>query len=181
MLDREVRAATPGLVVGCPLREGSVVLEYDALFAAERVQAPGLGELLDGALGSGGNRPGLAVGTAPVLRNVALGERGACVGPRHHRTLPRSPGSGARPGLVTGWACARPRLPAWWGGGGTAEPPSTAERPLDPCAVLFACRAGFACVAGADGNATCTSLCHRDYCKNHGICTHPRDREPLCQ
>ncbi|XP_069666682.1 collagen alpha-1(I) chain-like [Haliaeetus albicilla] len=109
------------------IREGSVVLEYDALFAAERVQAPGLGELLDGALGSGGNRPGLAVGTAPVLRNVAL------------------------------------------------------ERPLDPCAVLFACRAGFACVAGADGNATCTSLCHRDYCKNHGICTHPRDREPLCQ
>uniref|UniRef100_A0A8B9N9T5 Uncharacterized protein n=1 Tax=Accipiter nisus TaxID=211598 RepID=A0A8B9N9T5_9AVES len=109
------------------IREGSVVLEYDALFAAERVQAPGLGELLDGALGSGGDRPGLAVGTAPVLRNVAL------------------------------------------------------ERPLDPCAVLFACRAGFACVARADGNATCTSLCHRDYCKNHGICTHPRDREPLCQ
>ncbi|NXW19848.1 IMPG2 protein, partial [Circaetus pectoralis] len=109
------------------IREGSVVLEYDALFAAERVQAPGLGELLNAALGSGGNRPGLAVGTAPVLRNVAL------------------------------------------------------ERPLDPCAVLFACRAGFACVAGADGNATCTSLCHRDYCKNHGICTHPRDREPLCQ
>ncbi|NXR02023.1 MEP1B protein, partial [Sagittarius serpentarius] len=92
-----------------------------------RVQAPGLGALLNAALGSGGDRPGLAVGTAPVLRNVAL------------------------------------------------------ERPLDPCAVLFACRAGFACVAGADGNATCTSLCHRDYCKNHGICTHPRDREPLCQ
>ncbi|KAM9599076.1 uncharacterized protein ACIBXB_004487 isoform 6-T6 [Morphnus guianensis] len=109
------------------IREGSVVLEYDALFAAERVQAPGLGELLDAALGSSGNRPGLAVGAAPVLRNVAL------------------------------------------------------ERPLDPCAVLFACRAGFTCVAGADGNATCTSLCHRDYCKNHGICTHPRDREPLCQ
>ncbi|NXL42548.1 IMPG2 protein, partial [Podilymbus podiceps] len=109
------------------IREGSVVLEYDALFAAERVPAPGLGTLLNTALGSGGARPGLAVGTAAVLRNVAL------------------------------------------------------ERPLDPCAVLFACRAGFTCVAGADGNATCTSLCHRDYCKNHGICTHPRDREPLCQ
>ncbi|XP_066834088.1 collagen alpha-1(I) chain-like [Anser cygnoides] len=109
------------------IREGSVVLEYDALFAAERVRAPGLGALLDAALGSGGARPGLAVGAAPVLRNVAL------------------------------------------------------ERPLDPCAELFACRAGFACVAGADGNATCTSLCHRDYCKNHGICTHPRDRGPLCQ
>ncbi|KAF1568527.1 Interphotoreceptor matrix proteoglycan 2, partial [Eudyptes schlegeli] len=109
------------------IREGSVVLEYDALFAAERVQAPGLGALLNAVLGSGGARPGLAVGTAPILRNVAL------------------------------------------------------EPPLDPCAVLFACRAGFACVAGADGNATCTSLCHRDYCKNHGICTHPRDRGPLCQ
>ncbi|NXJ60882.1 IMPG2 protein, partial [Rostratula benghalensis] len=109
------------------IREGSVVLEYDALFAAERVPAPGLGALLDAALGTGGARKGLAVGSAPVLRNVAL------------------------------------------------------ERPLDPCAVLFSCRAGFACVAGADGNATCTSLCHRDYCKNHGICTHPRDRGPLCQ
>ncbi|XP_072734747.1 uncharacterized protein [Ciconia boyciana] len=110
------------------IREGSVVLEYDALFAAERVQVPGLGSLLNATLGSGGVRPGLVVGAAPVLRNVAL-----------------------------------------------------AERPLDPCAVLFACRAGFACVAGADGNATCTSLCHRDYCKNHGICTHPRDHGPLCQ
>ncbi|NXU32662.1 IMPG2 protein, partial [Thalassarche chlororhynchos] len=109
------------------IREGSVVLEYDALFAAERVQMLGLGALLNATLGSSGARPGLVVGTAPVLRNVAL------------------------------------------------------ERPLDPCALLFACRAGFACVAGADGNATCTSLCHRDYCKNHGICTHPRDRGPLCQ
>ncbi|KAM6379288.1 uncharacterized protein J5M81_010698 [Pluvialis apricaria] len=109
------------------IREGSVVLEYDALFAAERVPAPGLGTLLNAALGSGGARPALAVGSAPVLRNVAL------------------------------------------------------ERPLDPCAALFACRAGFACVTGADGNATCTSLCHRDYCKNHGICTHPRGRGPLCQ
>ncbi|KAM6078128.1 uncharacterized protein LJ206_008459 isoform 1-T1 [Theristicus caerulescens] len=110
------------------IREGSVVLEYDALFAAERVQVPGLGALLNTALGSGGARPGLAVGAAPVLRNVAL-----------------------------------------------------AEWPLDPCAMLFTCRAGFACVAGADGNATCTSLCHRDYCKNHGICTHPQDHGPLCQ
>ncbi|NXL29716.1 IMPG2 protein, partial [Glaucidium brasilianum] len=109
------------------IREGSVVLEYDALFAAERVQAPGLGELLEAALGSGGARPGLAMGTAPILRHAARG------------------------------------------------------RPLDPCALLFACRPGFACVAGADGNATCTSLCHRDYCKNHGICTHPRDHGPLCQ
>ncbi|NXW01442.1 IMPG2 protein, partial [Fregetta grallaria] len=109
------------------IRKGSVVLEYDALFAAERVQASGLGALLNATLGSGSTRPGLALGTAPVLRNVAL------------------------------------------------------EWPLDPCTVLFTCRAGFVCVARADGNATCTSLCHRDYCKNHGICTHPRDRGPLCQ
>ncbi|KAM6054574.1 uncharacterized protein VSU04_010794 isoform 1-T2 [Chlamydotis macqueenii] len=109
------------------IREGSVVLDYDALFAAERVRAPGLGALLDAALGSGGARPGLAVGTAPVLRNVAL------------------------------------------------------ERLPDPCAELFACRPGFACVAGAGGNATCTSLCHRDYCKNHGICTHGPERGPVCQ
>ncbi|NXL60596.1 IMPG2 protein, partial [Chordeiles acutipennis] len=109
------------------IREGSVVLQYDALFAAERVQVPGLGTMLDAALGSGGARPRLAVGTAPVLRNVAL------------------------------------------------------ERPLDPCALLFACRAGFACVSGAGGNVTCTSLCHRGYCKNHGICTHPPGHQPLCQ
>ncbi|XP_030315673.1 interphotoreceptor matrix proteoglycan 2-like [Calypte anna] len=109
------------------IREGSVVLEYDALFAAERVRALGLSALLDAALGSGPVRPGLAVGTAPVLRNVAL------------------------------------------------------ERPLDPCTLLFSCQDGFACVPGADGNATCTSLCHRDYCKNHGICTHPPGQQPLCQ
>ncbi|NXY26711.1 MEP1B protein, partial [Atrichornis clamosus] len=52
---------------------------------------------------------------------------------------------------------------------------------LDPCAVLFTCPAGFACVSRADGNVTCTSLCHRDYCKNHGICTHHRDHQPRCQ
>ncbi|NXG55497.1 IMPG2 protein, partial [Hemiprocne comata] len=109
------------------IRWGSVVLEYDALFAAERVQTPGLGALLDAALGSGVARPGLAVGTAPVLRNVVL------------------------------------------------------ARPLDPCTELFACRVGFTCMAGVDGNATCTSLCHRDYCKNHGICTHLPDHQPLCQ
>ncbi|XP_068765065.1 nascent polypeptide-associated complex subunit alpha, muscle-specific form-like [Struthio camelus] len=112
------------------IRRGSVVLEYDALFAAARVppRGPALGALLNATLAPGGGpRPGLAVGAAPVLRNVAL------------------------------------------------------ERPLDPCAVLFSCRAGFDCVAGADGTARCTSVCHRHYCKNHGICTHPRDREPVCQ
>ncbi|NWU94451.1 IMPG2 protein, partial [Upupa epops] len=107
------------------IREGSVVLRYDALFAAERLQLPGLGRTLEAALGA--PRPGLAVDAAPVLRNAAL------------------------------------------------------EGSLDPCARLFACRPGFACVPGADGTASCTSLCHRGYCKNQGICTHPPDRGPLCQ
>ncbi|XP_030141060.4 uncharacterized protein [Taeniopygia guttata] len=109
------------------IREGSVVLCYDALFAAEQLPLPGLDELLEAALGSARARPGLAVGTAPVLRHVAL------------------------------------------------------ARPRDPCALLFACPSGFACVPGADGNATCTSLCHRAYCKNHGICSHARDHQPRCQ
>ncbi|NWI55460.1 IMPG2 protein, partial [Calyptomena viridis] len=109
------------------IRWGSVVLQYDALFAAELVPVPGLDTLLEAALGSGGARPGLLVETAPVLRHVAL------------------------------------------------------MQTLDPCTDLFSCPAGFACVSGADGNTTCTSLCHRGYCKNHGICTHPRDHQPRCQ
>ncbi|NXA66022.1 IMPG2 protein, partial [Mohoua ochrocephala] len=109
------------------IRWGSVVLRYDALFAAEQLPVPGLDELLEAALGSASAQPGLAVGTAPVLCHAAL------------------------------------------------------ARPLDPCAVLFACPSGFACVSRADGNVTCTSLCHRDYCKNHGICTHARDQQPRCQ
>ncbi|NWW01834.1 CSPG5 protein, partial [Oreocharis arfaki] len=109
------------------IRWGSVVLRYDALFAAEQLPVPGLDELLEAALGSAGAQPGLAVGATPVLRHAAL------------------------------------------------------ARPLEPCAVLFACPSGFACVSRADGNVTCTSLCHRDYCKNHGICTHARDQQPRCQ
>ncbi|NWT72484.1 IMPG2 protein, partial [Prunella himalayana] len=109
------------------IRWGSVVLRYEALFAAEQLPLPALDELLEAALGSARARPGLAVGTAPVLRHAAL------------------------------------------------------ARPLEPCALLFACPPGFACVSGPDGNATCTSLCHRAYCKNHGICSHGRDHQPRCQ
>ncbi|NXQ32301.1 IMPG2 protein, partial [Alaudala cheleensis] len=109
------------------IRWGSVVLRYDALFAAEQLPVTGLDQLLEPALGSAGAQPGLAVGTAPVLRHEAL---------------------------------------AW---------------PLDPCAVLFSCPSGFACVSRADGNVTCTSLCHRGYCKNHGICSHGPDHQPRCQ
>ena len=67
---------------------------------------------------------------------------------------------------------------------GTAPPPSSLPVLLaapEPCAALFSCPDGFACVVGADGNATCTSLCHRDYCRNHGVCAHPRGRGPLCR
>ncbi|KAM7038895.1 uncharacterized protein M8220_009883 [Acridotheres tristis] len=58
------------------IREGSVVLRYDALFAAEQLPGPGLDELLENALGSARAQPGLAVGTAPVLRHGALGRTG---------------------------------------------------------------------------------------------------------
>lgn len=51
-----------------------MVLSYDALFSAEQLPVPGLDELLGAALGSAGAQPGLAVGTAPVLRHVAPGE-----------------------------------------------------------------------------------------------------------
>lgn len=87
VLDPGVRG-TAGPAAGCPRREG-LVLEYDALFAAERVPVPALDALLDAALGSGGSQLGLVVGAAPVLRNVALGECGACVGLRRHWTLLR--------------------------------------------------------------------------------------------
>ncbi|NXK35594.1 CSPG5 protein, partial [Piprites chloris] len=109
------------------IRWGSVVLQYDALFALEQVPVLGLDTLLEAALGSSSTQPGLVVETASILRHEAL------------------------------------------------------VRTLDPCTALFTCPAGFACVSGVDRNTTCTSLCHRDYCKNHGICTHPRDRQPLCQ
>ncbi|NXE06509.1 IMPG2 protein, partial [Lophotis ruficrista] len=101
----------------------------------------------------------------------AAAGRAPRVGLRHHRTKKKKKRLGA------GW----PWSPLGGEEAAQPDPPVPAERLPDPCAVLFACRPGFACVAGADGNATCTSLCHRHYCKNHGICTHPPDRGPLCQ
>ncbi|NXO39040.1 MEP1B protein, partial [Locustella ochotensis] len=73
------------------------------------------------------------------------------------------------------WVAARPRSV------GDTAGPVPAAWPLDPCAELFACPSGFACEPRADGNVTCTSLCHRGYCKNHGICSHARDQQPRCQ
>ncbi|CAM5087738.1 unnamed protein product [Natator depressus] len=111
------------------IRKGSVVLEYDALFAAERLRGPvqGLGTLLNRTVLSGAARSGLRIASAIVLWNVVL------------------------------------------------------ERQLDLCTALFSCHAGFECISSGAGNASCTSVCHRDYCKNHGICTHPRAHEPVCQ
>ncbi|NWH91131.1 MEP1B protein, partial [Aegithalos caudatus] len=98
-----------------------------------------------------------------------------CAGHSALHAGPRLPAAGGDEHQVgAGTAPRRVTLPAR---GGTVP----AARPLDPCAVLFACPSGFACVSGADGNVTCTSLCHRDYCKNHGICSHARDHQPRCQ
>ncbi|NXD25796.1 IMPG2 protein, partial [Spelaeornis formosus] len=107
------------------IRWGGVELRYEALFAAERLPLPALDALLDAALGAARARPGLALGTVPVLRHEALAP--------------------------------------------------------EPCAALFACPPGFACESRVDGNVTCTSLCHRGYCKNHGICSHARDHQPRCR
>ncbi|XP_053898840.1 mucin-19-like [Malaclemys terrapin pileata] len=124
-------AAVPGFqrLEVTRIRRGSVVLEYDALFAVERLhgQVQSLGALLNQTVLSGATRSGLHVASAPVLWNVVL------------------------------------------------------ERQLDLCTVLFSCHAGFECISSGAGNASCTSVCHRDYCRNHGICTHPRDHEPVCQ
>ncbi|XP_043945171.1 mucin-12-like isoform X2 [Protopterus annectens] len=58
---------------------------------------------------------------------------------------------------------------------------TVAEKKLDLCAMLFSCHSGFECVHDRWGNATCTSLCHRNYCKNNGICTHEHEHGPMCQ
>ncbi|KAL7852934.1 hypothetical protein SRHO_G00187190 [Serrasalmus rhombeus] len=50
----------------------------------------------------------------------------------------------------------------------------------DVCSWLFMCPSGFQCVS-SEGNASCTSLCHTEYCKHHGICVHHPGQQPLCQ
>ncbi|KAJ7305887.1 hypothetical protein JRQ81_010253 [Phrynocephalus forsythii] len=57
----------------------------------------------------------------------------------------------------------------------------TQERRLDLCALLFSCHAGYECLAQENGSALCVSLCHRDYCKNQGICLHVANHTPVCQ
>ncbi|XP_072838849.2 uncharacterized protein LOC110085023 [Pogona vitticeps] len=88
------------------------------------------------------------------------------------------------PGL---WAALRrsplsERLPpGLWVANASVLRSATQERRLDPCAVLFSCHAGYECLAEEDGGARCVSLCHRDYCKNQGICTHVANHTPVCQ
>ncbi|XP_059409603.1 mucin-4 [Carassius carassius] len=50
----------------------------------------------------------------------------------------------------------------------------------DVCEWLFECPSGFQCVS-SKGNATCTSVCHSEYCKHHGICVHHLGQQPICQ
>ncbi|KAK2817725.1 hypothetical protein Q7C36_021658 [Tachysurus vachellii] len=50
----------------------------------------------------------------------------------------------------------------------------------DVCSWLFSCPSDFSCVS-SDGNVTCKSVCHSEYCKNHGICVHRSEQNPVCQ
>ncbi|XP_072513414.1 uncharacterized protein [Salminus brasiliensis] len=50
----------------------------------------------------------------------------------------------------------------------------------DVCSWLFTCPSGFQCVS-SEGNASCRSLCHSEYCKHQGICVHRSGQQPLCQ
>ncbi|KAK3511284.1 hypothetical protein QTP70_034807 [Hemibagrus guttatus] len=50
----------------------------------------------------------------------------------------------------------------------------------DLCSWLFSCPSHFTCVS-SEGNVTCRSVCHSEYCKNHGICVHRFGQNPVCQ
>ncbi|KAK2908575.1 hypothetical protein Q8A67_004412 [Cirrhinus molitorella] len=50
----------------------------------------------------------------------------------------------------------------------------------DICEWFFECPSGFQCVS-SEGNATCTSVCHSEYCKHQGICVHRLGQQPVCQ
>lgn len=52
--------------------------------------------------------------------------------------------------------------------------------PSDTCSWLFSCPSDFYCVS-LSGNVTCRSMCHSEYCKNHGICVHHAAQPPVCQ
>ncbi|KAH0631719.1 hypothetical protein JD844_019469, partial [Phrynosoma platyrhinos] len=71
--------------------------------------------------------------------------------------------------------------PGLWVANASVLRSMTQEKHLDLCTILFSCQAGYECVAeGGIGRAICISLCHRDYCKNQGICTHTANHTPVC-
>ncbi|KAK0141564.1 Interphotoreceptor matrix proteoglycan 2 [Merluccius polli] len=52
----------------------------------------------------------------------------------------------------------------------------------DMCDWLLRCPAGFHCVSPPGGvNHSCSSVCNRDYCHHHGICTHHPGQLPVCR
>ncbi|KAM9455130.1 uncharacterized protein Hap1MRO34_020891 [Clarias gariepinus] len=50
----------------------------------------------------------------------------------------------------------------------------------DVCSWLFSCPSNFFCIS-SEVNVSCRSMCHSEYCKNHGICVHRTRQNPLCQ
>ncbi|MBN3306873.1 IMPG2 protein, partial [Amia calva] len=58
---------------------------------------------------------------------------------------------------------------------------TVSEPQADMCSWLFLCPPGFQCIPSGVGNASCSSLCHMDYCKHSGICTHHHSQQPVCQ
>nr|XP_046227253.1 mucin-5AC [Scatophagus argus] len=51
----------------------------------------------------------------------------------------------------------------------------------DVCDWLLQCQAGYKCVSQpGTSNYSCSSVCHSDYCHQHGICTHHPGQLPVC-
>ncbi|XP_056590463.1 mucin-2 isoform X2 [Triplophysa dalaica] len=71
-------------------------------------------------------------------------------------------------------------LPRLFVGGVRVKNITVGSLQTDVCDWLFECPSGFQCVF-SNINASCTSVCHFDYCKHQGICVHRPDQQPLCQ
>ncbi|XP_057700696.1 uncharacterized protein si:ch211-14k19.8 [Corythoichthys intestinalis] len=51
----------------------------------------------------------------------------------------------------------------------------------DICDWLLGCPAGFRCISQPTHNYSCSSVCHFDLCRHHGICTHHPGELPVCR
>ncbi|KAI7811368.1 mucin-2 [Triplophysa rosa] len=71
-------------------------------------------------------------------------------------------------------------LPRLFVGGVRVKNITVGSLQTDVCDWLFECPSGFQCLFPKI-NASCTSVCHFDYCKHQGICVHRPDQQPLCQ